>query len=50
MWVVKVKHLKGSRKVYRKVWRLSPKERQTLWEFACYVILAIMLMAVIWYE
>lgn len=50
MWVVKEKLEKGNRKVYRKQWKLSPKTKRDLWEFACYVVLAVMLWVMIWYE
>lgn len=50
MWVVKEKTEKGNRKIYRKSWKLSAGKRRELWEFACYVILAVMLMVMFWYE
>lgn len=46
MWVVKVKRCKGNRKIYRKTWRFSYE----FWESACYVVLAIMIWVVVWYE
>lgn len=50
MWVVKVKREKGNRKVYRRVWKLSPKIKRDFWEFACYTILAVMMFVWAWYE
>ena len=50
MWVVKVKREKGNRKVYRRVWKLSPKRKREFWEFACYAVIAVMIWVAVWYE